>query len=144
MLKTDIDTSSKVLHDLIGSIWTTEVIPDDWGKGILARIVKKGDLRNCNNWHGMTLLPIPNKVFCRILLNRINKAIDSKLREEQAGFRRGRGCIDQIFALRNIFEQSPEWNTPFMSTLLTSRRRLTVFTERACERFLELMVFLIK
>ena len=110
MLKTDIETSVKVLHDLIGSIWTEEVIPDDWEKGLLTRIAKKGDLRNCDNWRGVTLLSIPSKVFCRILLNIINKV--SKLREEQAGFRRGRGCIDQIFALRNILEQSLEWNTP--------------------------------
>jgi len=39
-------------------------------------------------------------------------SLDKKLREEQAGFRRGRGCIDQIFALRNIVEQCLEWNAP--------------------------------
>ena len=121
MLKTDIDTSS-TLHDLIGSIWTTEVIPDGWGKGLLARIAKKGDLRNCDNWRVVTLVSIPSKVFCRILLNRINEAIDNKLGEEQAGFRRGRGCIDHIFALHNIFEQSLEWNAPLIPTLLTSSR----------------------
>ena len=36
--------------------------------------------------------------------------IDTKLREEQTGFRKGRGCTDQIFTLRNIIEQSIEWN----------------------------------
>ena len=51
------------------------------------------------------------EIFCRIPLKRIDKAIDSTLREEQAGFRRGRGCVDQIFTLRNILEQSLEWNT---------------------------------
>ncbi|KAI2665221.1 hypothetical protein H4Q32_021443 [Labeo rohita] len=44
----------------------------------------------------------PSKVFCRILLKRVDSAIDHKLREEQAGFRRGRRCTDQVFALRNI------------------------------------------
>ncbi|XP_020620942.1 uncharacterized protein LOC110058631 [Orbicella faveolata] len=47
----------------------------------------------------------------RILLKRIDKAIDSTLGEEQTVFRRERGCMDQIFALRNILEQSLEWNT---------------------------------
>ena len=51
-----------------------------------------------------------SKTFCKILLNRIESEIDNKLREEQAGFRKNRGCIDQIFALRNIIEQTVEYN----------------------------------
>ena len=50
--------------------------------------------------------------FCRVLLNRIDKELDKTLRQEQAGFRKGRGCIDQIFTLKNIIEQSIEWKTP--------------------------------
>ena len=61
---------------------------------------------------GITLLSVPSKIFCRVLLNRIEGAIDIKLRQEQAGFRRGKGCTDLIFALRNIIEQSIEWNAP--------------------------------
>ena len=57
-------------------------------------------------------MSIPSKVFCRILLGRIKTAIDKKLRQEQAGFRKRRGCTDQIFALRNIIEQTLEWNCP--------------------------------
>ena len=35
--------------------------------------------------------------------------MDHKLREEQAGFRSGRSCIADIFTLRDIIEQSTEW-----------------------------------
>ena len=38
-------------------------------------------------------------------------AVDSLLRDEQAGFRTGRSCIDQIATLRIIIEQSLEWNS---------------------------------
>ena len=42
-------------------------------------------------------------------MKRLSLAVDHRLREEQAGFRRERGCIDHIFTLRNIIEQSTEW-----------------------------------
>ena len=38
--------------------------------------------------------------------------IDKELRKEQAGVRQGRGALDQIFILRNIMEQSVEWQAP--------------------------------
>ena len=39
---------------------------------------------------------------------RLQKNIDAKLREEQAGFRHGLSCNEQIFTLHNIIEQSLE------------------------------------
>ena len=40
--------------------------------------------------------------------------IDETLRENQAGFRKCRSCIDQIATLRIIIEQSEEWNSPLL------------------------------
>ncbi|CAH1248758.1 Hypp8389 [Branchiostoma lanceolatum] len=114
LLKADCATATLLLTDLFAKIWEHEVIPQDWSKGLIFKIPKKGDLSNCNNWRGITLLSIPSKVFCRILLKRIDSVIDPKLREEQAGFRKGRGCADQLFALRNIIEQCVEWNSPLL------------------------------
>ena len=57
------------------------------------------------------LLSVPGKVFCRVLLHRIKTSVERILREEQAGFRGGRSCVDQIFVLRTIIEQSLEWNS---------------------------------
>ncbi|VDP08500.1 unnamed protein product [Schistosoma mattheei] len=38
-------------------------------------------------------------------------AVDAQLRDQQAGFRRGRSCTDRIATLRIIVEQSIEWNS---------------------------------
>ena len=53
------------------------------------------------------LISISCKVLCKVFLNRIDKQVDTKLREEQAGFRVGRGCI---FTLRTVIEQPAEFN----------------------------------
>ena len=58
------------------------------------------------------LLSTPGKVLNRVLLERMKEAVDLKLRDQQAGFRRNRSCADQIASLRIIVEQSLEWNSP--------------------------------
>ena len=117
MLKVDIETSTKILTNLFTAIWTKDTISADWTKGLIVKLPKKGDLQNANNWRGITLLSAPRNVFCRVLLLSIEAAIDSKLRQEQVGFRKGRGCNEQIFALRlNITEQCLECNTPLFIT----------------------------
>ena len=83
-------------------------------QGHLVKLPKKGDLGNCNNYRGITLLSIPGKVFNRVILNRIKDAVDNTLRDEQAGFRKNRSCTDQIAALRIIIEQSHEWKSPLI------------------------------
>jgi len=72
---------------------------------MIVPLPKKGDLSDCNNWQGITLLSFSGKVFACVLLVRIQKAVDTNLRQEQAGFRPGRSCNDQIFALRQIIEK---------------------------------------
>ena len=44
------------------------------------------------------------------LKNRLKDDLDKRLRKEQAGFRSGRSCSEQILTLRNINEQSCEFN----------------------------------
>jgi membrane dipeptidase len=108
MLKTDMATSSKILQQLFNNIWNNESIPSDWTKGFIVKLTKKEDLQICDNWRGITLLSVSCKVFRKILLKRI----DEKMREEQADFRKGRGCIDNMFVIRNIIEQCTESKTP--------------------------------
>jgi hypothetical protein len=109
LLKADPATSAKRLHPIFRSIWEEENIPEDWRKGSIVKIPKKGNLAECGNWRGITLLSIPSKVMCKIIIQRIEPALDKILRKEQCGFRKGRGCTDHIFALKNILEQSSEW-----------------------------------
>ena len=111
MLKADPHLSAQMLVRLFNQAWGKEKVPDDWKKGIIVKLPKKGDLSVCGNWRGINLLSVPGKIFCRVLLQRIRQGVDKRLREEQAGFRSGRSCTDQIFVLRNIVEQSLEWNS---------------------------------
>ena len=111
VLKADIDTAAGILHGIIGKIWDGEEFPQDWREGLLVKLPKKGDLHECKNYRGIMLLSIPGKILSRTILERLKEAVDVKLREEQAGFRKKRSCTDQIATLRIIVEQSIEWNS---------------------------------
>jgi hypothetical protein len=56
-------------------------------------------------------LSIPSKILCSVILQRIKTEVDKTLRDEQAGFRQERSCVDQIATLRIIVEQTIEWQT---------------------------------
>ena len=111
LLKSDIHYTSKKLQVIFNEIWEKEQTPTNWRRGLIFKIPKKGNLKECKNWRGITLLPIFSKVLGRIVIDRIKKGIDSKLRKEQAGYRTNKSTIDQIFILRNIIEQSNEWQS---------------------------------
>ena len=84
-----------------------------WVKGA-SQTLLAGGLTECNNWRGITLMVDAAKVLGRIIIiiTWIRDGIDKKkLRQEQAGFRKGRGTTEQIFILRNIIEQCNEWNS---------------------------------
>ena len=105
MLKADLNTSSAVLTDRFRTIWDKDTIPDDWlsqpglradCKGLIVKLPKKGNLQNCDNLYHP--------------------------QQEQAGSRKGRGCVDQIFVLRNIIEQCLKWNTPLYINFIYFRK----------------------
>ena len=52
-----------------------------------------------------SLLSVVGKVYGRILINRIRGKTENVIAEVESGFRRGRGCTDQIFIVRQICEK---------------------------------------
>ena len=96
MLKHGKETVVEQLVELFNMIWQGVEVPADWKKGVIIKLPKKGSLKDCNNWRGITLLSTPGKVFSRVLLNRLQDAVDCTLRDEQAGFRRERSCTEQV------------------------------------------------
>ena len=111
VLKADIDTTASEMEKLFKEVWDTEEVPDEWKQGLIVKLPKKGDLTVCGNWRGLTLMSVPAKCLGKSMIHRIRDDVDKQLRREQAGFRPKHGTEEQIFILRNIIEQSLEWNT---------------------------------
>ena len=71
-------------------------IPDMWLKGAILHFPKKGDLGSALSYRGITLMAVGARIYNRILLDRLRPHIDTKLRNNQNGFRKGRCTVAQI------------------------------------------------
>ena len=126
---------------LMEDIWKEGAVVTDWRDAVIVPIPKKGDLTRCDNWRGISLLDVAGKVFARILQDRLQAVAEEILPESQCGFRKGRGCVDMIFAARQLVEKSREHDAPCLYFLSTSAKPTTQCLGRPCGVHLRSMAF---
>ena len=96
------------LLQLVQKVWSEAAVVDDWKNAAILPIPKKGNLKVCDNWRGISLLDVVGKVFGRIIHSRLQNAAEDILPDSQCGFRQGRGCTDMIFVARQLVEKTLE------------------------------------
>ena len=90
------DDAVKVLHSICQQIWKIQQWPQDWKRSVFIPIPKKGNARECTNYHTVALISHNSKVMLKILQARLQQYVKHELPDVQAGFRIGRGTRDQI------------------------------------------------
>ena len=71
--------------------------------------MKKGNAKECSNYHTIALISHTSKVMLQILQARLQQYVDHELLDVQAGFRKGRGTGDQIASIRWIMKKAREF-----------------------------------
>ena len=61
------DDALKVLHSICQQIWKTQQWPQDWKRSVFIPIPKKGNTKECSNYHTIALIPHASKVMLKIL-----------------------------------------------------------------------------
>ena len=90
------DDAIKVLHSICQQIWKLQQCPQDWERSDFIPILKKGNVKECSNYHTIALISHASKVILKILQTRLQKYVNCELPDVKAGFRKGRGTRDQI------------------------------------------------
>src|SRR5574339_568120 len=90
------DDAVKVLHSICQQIWKTQQWPQDWKMSVFIPIPKKGNAKECSNYHTIALISHSSKVLLKILQARLQQYMNHELPDVQAGFRTDRGTRDQI------------------------------------------------
>lgn len=107
MFKNTMQLICPVLTKLFNKILDTGEFPESWGQSILCPILKKGNVNNPNNFRGISLIDVLNKIFTGILNHRIYKYCteNNKFEEAQAGFRKGYCTTDNICTLQSMIQK---------------------------------------
>ena len=104
------DDAVKVLRSICQQIWKTQQWPQDWKRSVLTfgfiPIAKKGNAKECSNYHTISLISHTSKVMLRILQARLQQYVNYELPDVQAGFRKGRGTRDQITSISWIIKKA--------------------------------------
>ena len=61
------DDAVKVLHSICQQIWKTQQWPQDWKRSVFIPISKKGNAKECSNYHTIALISHAIKVMLNIL-----------------------------------------------------------------------------
>ena len=80
------DDAVKVLHSLCQQSWKTQQWPQDWKRSVFIPIPKKGNDKECPNYHTSALISHANKVMLKILQARLQQYVNRELPDVQAFF----------------------------------------------------------
>ena len=99
------DDAVKVLHSICQQIWKSQQSPQDWKRSI----PKKGNAKECSNYHTIALISHASKIMLKILQARLQQYVNWELTDLRAGFKKGRGTRDQIADFHWIMEKAEEF-----------------------------------
>ena len=106
LLKNGGDEMYHALHIICQLVWNESRVPLDWLRGVIVPIHKDGSKKEPLNYRPITLLSIAGKVYTTILHTRLMTWSEKHniIAIEQGGFRPGRGCPEQLYALTELIK----------------------------------------
>ena len=78
-------------------------------RSVFIPIPKKGNAKECSNYHRIALISHTSKVMLKILQARLQQYMNHELPDVLAGFRKSRGPRDHIANIRWIMEKAREF-----------------------------------
>ena len=73
------DNAVKMLHSICQQIWKTQQWPQDWKTSVFIPISKKGNAKECSNYHTVVLISPASKVMLKILPAMLQQYVNREL-----------------------------------------------------------------
>ena len=100
-------------------------------------IPKKGNAKECSNYHTIALISQASKVMLKILQDRLQQYVNRELPDVQAGFRKGKGTRDQIANIHWIIKKATEFQKNIYFCLYWLRQSLWLCGWQQTGKFLK-------
>jgi len=98
-------SAKRELYEVLCLIWKTENIPVELVRALFIMLYKKGSQDNFSNYRAIGLLCHSYKVLSVLVLRRMQDALEQRLPDTQAGFRKARGCRDNVLILKHLMSE---------------------------------------
>ena len=129
------DDAVKVLHSTCQQIWKTQQWPQDWKRSVFIPIPKKGNAKECSNYHTIALLSHASKVMLKILQARLQQYVNHELPDVQAVLEKAEQPEIKLPTSAGSWEKQESSRKTSISALLTMPEPLTVWITRNCGKF---------
>ena len=92
--------------------WHSQADFDEWHEGQIVPVPKKFDTTEPNNWRGVALMDIGNKIYSSIMCGQLFKIISKHSMKCQFGSTPGVGCQDGTFTIKTLLHLRHNHNLP--------------------------------
>ena len=113
-------------YHLSGAVWYY-VITTFWKRSVFIPIPKKGNAKECSNYHTTALISHASKVMLKILQARLQQYVNHELPDLQAGFRKGREPEIKLPTSKGSWKKQESSRKTSTSVLLTMPKPLTLW-----------------
>ena len=97
LLQNGGEATTTVLTVMCQKIWEMKEWPKEWTHSLVIPLPKKGNLKQCQNDHTISLISHPSMIMFQVIFNQLMAKAEELLPEEQAVFRPGHSTVEQIF-----------------------------------------------
>ena len=129
------DDAMKVLHSICQHIWKTQQWPQDWKRSVFIPIPKKGNAKECSNYHTIALISHASKVMLKILRARLQQYVNHELPDVQAGLGKAEEPEIKLPTSAGSLKKQESCRKTSISALLTMPKPLTVWITINCGQF---------
>ena len=123
-----------MLHSICQQIWNTQQQPHDWKRSVFIPISKKGNAKECPNYHTLALFSHASKVMLKILQARLQQYMNHELPNVQVLEKAEEPEIKLPTSAGSWKKQESSRKTS-ISALLTMPKTLTVWITINCGKF---------